>query len=399
MSDTKAKTKARSALVMECFEMSPIEQEQQLARLEVVARHATTAVYNSNQYYRIPLKFIWLPMAKIQDGLGGKTKAIITLVAGLLGLFFLTMFFVPMQLRMEAKGQLLPTIRSTLYSPLPGQVREIPSGLKQGSLVTTETELFTMYDADLAKQMIHLDSEIASLKLKLTNAGNRSGQPGESDSGIALRQQEAETTLIFKLQEKEKLVKLTHGSLNNPGFFSILPPTAGVILDHDFREVLKGKQVRPNERLIRIGKIDPENPSLDQWEIELKIPQKHVGQVLKAFDYVNKQKKDPNVKDVLDVDFLLVSDPTKTFKGKLEKKKVAIQAIANRDDFNEPEPVVMAWVRITGSDIEPRYQIPLELLVTGVEVHSRVRCGTHAMGYSLFYGVWEFLYEKIVFFF
>ena len=27
------------------------------------------------------------------------------------------------------------------------------------------------------------------------------------------------------------------------------------------------------------------------------------------------------------------------------------------------------------------------------------RCGNRAMGYSLFYGVWEFIYEKIVFFF
>jgi len=32
--------------------------------------------------------------------------------------------------------------------------------------------------------------------------------------------------------------------------------------------------------------------------------------------------------------------------------------------------------------------------VTDTEVHAKVRCGNRAMGYSLFYGVWEFLYEK-----
>ena len=26
-----------------------------------------------------------------------------------------------------------------------------------------------------------------------------------------------------------------------------------------------------------------------------------------------------------------------------------------------------------------------------------IRCGDHSMGYSLFYGVWEFLYEHVVF--
>ena len=37
--------------------------------------------------------------------------------------------------------------------------------------------------------------------------------------------------------------------------------------------------------------------------------------------------------------------------------------------------------------------------VAGTEVHGKVRCGNHPMGYSLFYGLWEFLYEKVVFFF
>jgi hypothetical protein len=39
------------------------------------------------------------------------------------------------------------------------------------------------------------------------------------------------------------------------------------------------------------------------------------------------------------------------------------------------------------------------MLIAGLDVRTRIRCGNRAMGYSLFYGVWEFLYEKIVFFF
>ena len=36
--------------------------------------------------------------------------------------------------------------------------------------------------------------------------------------------------------------------------------------------------------------------------------------------------------------------------------------------------------------------------VSGTEVRAKVRCGNHRAGYSLFYGVWEFLYEKVVFY-
>ena len=51
------------------------------------------------------------------------------------------------------------------------------------------------------------------------------------------------------------------------------------------------------------------------------------------------------------------------------------------------------------NDIPEDSRVPTDLLVTGTEVHTRIRCGNHAMGYSLFYGVWEFIYEKVVFFF
>ena len=100
------------------------------------------------------------------------------------------------------------------------------------------------------------------------------------------------------------------------------------------------------------------------------------------------------------------SAPTRVFKGKLRRDKVALQAQNQRDAHDEPEPAVLAWVRIqpqAGQDGKPDIgrdlQIPLDQLLTGVEVNSRVRCGRRAMGYSLFYGVWEFFYEKVVFFF
>jgi hypothetical protein len=37
--------------------------------------------------------------------------------------------------------------------------------------------------------------------------------------------------------------------------------------------------------------------------------------------------------------------------------------------------------------------------VAGQEVHARVRCGNYPLGYALFHGVWEWFYEKVIFFF
>ena len=49
------------------------------------------------------------------------------------------------------------------------------------------------------------------------------------------------------------------------------------------------------------------------------------------------------------------------------------------------------------ADIRSDSQMPTTLLLSGSEVHTRIRCGPRAMGYSLFYGVYEFTYEKVVF--
>ncbi len=142
--------------------------------------------------------------------------------------------------------------------------------------------------------------------------------------------------------------------------------------------------------MIRIGATDTEHPKAGDWEIMLKIPQKHVGQVLLAY------KNLPPGAD-LDVDVLIMTQPDAgSFRAKLKKSAIAQQAEPQKDDNNEAEPMVIAWARIAGDDIPANLQIPPSLLA-GTEVHTRIRCGNHAMGYSLFYGVWEFIYEKVIF--
>jgi hypothetical protein len=387
--DTKNKTKARSALMMESFDVA-LDQEQQFARLEVVCRHAAPALYNAAEYERIPMRFLWMPLAKVQDGLGGKTKAIVWSVA--LGLIALVaaLIFVPYPLKMTASGQLLPIERTYIYAPVPGQIVAFPNYMKPGAWVEKEKQLVQLYDPDLAKKINELkkEIEIETMKEKTFAAAGRPGT--DESSSAAVQQQQAAITKAYKLRELEELYSKTNADHDRPGYFWVRSPIPGLVLSTDFREKLERKVVKPSEPLLRIGNANPNAPNLDRWEIELKIPQKHIGQVLKAF-----KPRDDN--DELDVDLLLASEPTSKYKGKLKRSKVAFQAETDRDAHDEPEPIVKAWVRISGDDIPANYRIPLEALVSGTEVRTRIRCGDKAMGYSLFYGVWEFLCEKVLF--
>lgn len=382
--ETAKKKKARSAIMMESFETSQ-DLDQKVARLEVIGRHATTALYNSAEYKRIPMRFIWFPLAKVQDGLGGKAQAIVTLVGLSLVALILAMIFVPYPLRMDATGTFQPVKRATLYAPVPGQVKAIAPWLTPGKRITEDHELMQLFDLDLRTKIIELRQQIA----EANHAINTLSKSQDLENKFKVGEQQI--NLRAKNEELSDLARRTNANLADPGTFFIKSPISGIILTADFKEIMN-RPVKPNEPLLRVGQVDPKNPKLGDWEVELKIPQKHIGQVLRAF-------KTKEGAEELDVDVLLKTMPTAVFKGKLRRDKIALQAQNERDAHDEPEPVVLAWVRVHGDDIPARYRIPLTELVTSTEVNTRIRCGDRAMGYSLFYGVWEFLYEKVVFFF
>ena len=391
--DKDTKKKARSVLLMESFETNATP-EQLLARLEVVGRHAESALYNAVEYRRIPMRFIWMPLAYLQDGMGGKAKAITSLVLAASVALILSMIFVPYPLRMEANGQLLPKQRAWVYAPWPGQVLEIKQNLASNTRVYKDQELVELFDPSLHKMVLELKTEIANADARIASTvAQGPGAESADRNNALLESRSSETVKRAKQDELDKLQQLNNARPMQPGRFSLRAPMNGIILSSDFREQLVGRKVQPHEPLIRIGYIDPKNPKLSDWEIELKVPQKHIGQVLQAFQVQNGK---PAVAE-LDVDLLLTAYPTRTFRGKLRYDKVASQANPNKDAHDEPEPVVLAWVRVHGDDISADSRIPTNLLLTGTEVHSRIRCGDAPMGYSLFYGVWEFLYEKVIF--
>jgi hypothetical protein len=382
--ESESKKPPRSAIMMECFDPAQAP-EQLVARLEVVGRHATSALYNAAEHRRIPMRFIWQPIAKVQEGLGGKARAItFSIIAGLV-LLLLVFIFVPYPLKMDAKGQLLPQDRRYIYAPEEGKIMSFL--VAPGDTVLKDRPLVIMHDATLAERMQKLQGDIDAARQKeLTLEAELPRTKPEQRLSLSGEIAAEAITRDLKTKELNELKDLVHAMPDmQAGYFQVLSPIDGTVLNSNFREELTNKTIKPNEPILRLGKKD------GRWEIELKIPQKHIGQVLQAFETLKT--------DELDVDLILKSLPTHTYRAKLARKDIGGEATPNRDDNNEAEPIVLAYVRIEGDDIADALPKDQNLRVTGTEVVAKVRCGPHAMGYSLFYGVWEFFYEKIVFFF
>jgi hypothetical protein len=297
---------------------------------------------------------------------------------------------------MDASGNFLPEARRWVYSPVPAHV--VRFDVEPGDPVREDQNLVLMYDLSLNRDLIQLSREIMTAQMEMDALDQQYSKASATDRPrIEQERATKQATRDAKVRQRDALIKRTNSDPGNPGYFRLKAPMfpedlkpedepfLWTVLNADFRENLTDREVKPSDPLLRVGRKE------GRWEIELKIPQKHIGQVLQAF--VREQKEE------LDVDILLRSEPTRAYKGKLARGKIAGEANPNKDDNNETEPVVLAWVRIDGDDIPEENRIPKDRRVTGTEVHAKIRCGDHRLGYSLFYGVWEFFYEKIVFFF
>jgi hypothetical protein len=398
--ESESKKPARSALLMECFEPSATP-EQLFARLEVIGRHAAPALYNSVEHRRIPFRFIWMPIAKVQEGLGGKAKAIATAIgAGLVALLFV-LIVVPYPLKMDSNGSVLPVTRALVYAPVEGKVKRF--AVHPNSQVQADQPLIEMEDLNSQQQTLRLQGEIdtSAANIKGYDAQINDSRTRPDDRGRASAEKiKEQATLDGKKKELKALLERLGGEASTPGRFWInsppLPPGVSgrkdqpvwTVLNADFVENLTDRTVKPSDPLLRLGE------TAGEWEVELKIPQKHIGQVLWAFEHLDTKE--------LEVDLLVRSEPTRIFTGILHKDRIAGEAQPNKDDNNEAEPIVYAYVRLTGTGIDDSNCLPKQrhdLLLSGTEIHAKVRCGNHRMGYSLFYGVWEFFYEKVVFFF
>jgi hypothetical protein len=292
----------------------------------------------------------------------------------------------PWTLKLDARGQLLPEERCWLFAPVEAQVVRFEPGVQPGCCVAENQALVLMYDLQLEIKLQQLASEMATAQEEI-NALARQQEGGASEAErvrLSGEKRQREFVRNRKAQELQALRERTHADAARPGYFWLQAPMRGTVLTWDFREKFVNRTVKPDEPLVRLGNKD------NRWEIELKIPHGHISPVVQAFGLEAARAE-------LDVEFVLASAPTRTFRGKLERSRLAGEALPPAENHGETEPVVMASVRIDGPDIPTAVRVPPELLVTGTEVHAKITSGERSLGYCLFHGLWEFFFEKIAF--
>jgi hypothetical protein len=258
-----------------------------------------------------------------------------------------------------------------------------------------------LFNPQFQKEILEAKSQRIAAEIAIQAAKRTEGLTQAEKNQKNQERLKAETDLAMATARLDAYRDAYRCDLDNPGNFVVTapdtPPSSPTgrpkwtVLTQDLKDLV-GRSVSQKDPILRVGYTG------GGWEIVLKIPQKHMGKLLKGFE--NAAERDERG-EFLWVDVLPTSEPTPAYvgRGKLYQHDLKGEATPNRDDQNEPEPVVLAAVRFNTPDIPEEYHLAPRLLVTDLEVKARVRSGDHSMGYSLFYGVWEFLYEKVIFFF
>jgi hypothetical protein len=399
-------TPARSVLVLESFN-PPEDTEPLMQRLELVGKHSAPALYNAAQMKRLPLKFLWWPIAKVQEGLGGKARFYTAGAAVLLALITFAMILVPAPLRMDAKGSLQPSENQNIFAPREGVLRKFL--VKPGDKLLPDDPVAELYDAQLENEFNQLQQKLREAEQKQKHARRLLSDqtlPFSQKLQLSIEADLAQETIDSSKNNMRALEVAYNASQARPGVFlartgqfnaSLRRPVGAsrwtVLNDDRARENLLGRTVKPNEVLQRVGNVE------GAWQVELKIPQRNVGQIMRAFNDEKLYKSDATGRKYLDVDVLLSSMPDTRYLGRLYQDDLAAEAVPNKNEHDENEPVVTAYIKLNLDDIPQEKRIPESQFVAGLEVRTRIRCGDHALGYTLFHGVYEWFYEKVVFFF
>ena len=241
------------------------------ARCEVVARHASTALWNASEYDRalLPiLKLIGSPWRFFR----GRTLAKIIGVLVAIVTLILVLTFVPWQLTIEGRGSLLPEQRRNLYAPVAGIVQNVL--VAHGQLV---------HEGDVALRAGEQGAGEGVEAAPGREAGGRVAE--DATSNIQARRSTRSRTrrrprsrarpqeAKIKAESADKQIQIIQEQIES---MKIRAPQDGIITTWEPQKTLKGRPVEIGTELLQVAAVGGD------WEMEVEVPDDDMGPILAA---------------------------------------------------------------------------------------------------------------------
>lgn len=362
--------------------------ERLLQQAEVLAEHASRAVHNALEYQQIFLLPVWRTLGRAREWVRGKKLVklaiVLTLVIGIAS----ALAFVPKELRIEGRGEILPERRQIVFAPEDGIVVEIY--IDDSQLVDEGDPLLRLENPELVKQRQDLQRQLLDAQTRLRQVIAAQSIERGREHGPGLRTQiEAE---IASLEQQIRLYDRRIESL------TVRAPIAGMIASWDVRRNLFQRPVKRGDVLLTVADVDEET-----WELDVRMPEDQMGHVLEALERHEREGLGP-----LRARFMLASHPEQVFFGHV--KRIAPQAEYDKERGEHVHRVTIALddveqvqvEKVREGDIEKVREVILTFsdgrtlrLTPGSEVRAKIDCGQTSLGYALFHEVIELIHTVL----
>lgn len=356
------------------------------ARTEVIARHASTALWNSQEHHRIFL----LPLLKAMGSpwrlLRGRTLAKIGAVVGLLVAIILSLTFVPWNLRIEGRGSLFPEERQSVYAPIPGIVVEVP--VEHGQHVNKGDVIARLDSRELEKEYKRLVAEYnkASSQAMILSEQEQKASSGQTDQGsiYQLQAQLSEARITAKSSaEQMDVVKEQIDSM------TIRAPHDGIITTWQVKQNLMGRPVDIGTELLHIAAVEGD------WVLEVEVPDDDMGPVLDAQRQLDAEiaAGDKSPGSALPAYFVVMTEPEHRYQGYV--RRIAAKA-ETKGEANEQRHAVKVTVGFSDA-VRKEFLERNQEFRPGAEVRARIDCGDARLAYVMFRKVVQVWYESVLF--
>jgi multidrug efflux pump subunit AcrA (membrane-fusion protein) len=366
-----------------------------LERVDVVRRHSSTALTNSQAHEGLFLLPLWRTI--------GRSRALVTarnLPKTILACIFLVgaalaMWLVPWDFTVVADGKLLPETRAYVFAANDGIVTEVP--VEDGDKVTKGQVVARQKSRDIEGEIIRIrgdllatSTQIANIEVQLRTPER--GQPRQV-SNIELAGQRSRLEA-----QRRSLLKQLEILEQKDADLEIASPIDGKVVTWKVRELIENRPVKTGTRLMEIA--DPEK----DWELEIDVPESKVGHVIRYLQEL--QESDPTAQ--LDVEFMLATNTGIDLRGRVTHIDVSAEITGEKGNmvrmdvaFPQTEllklTVPAGTASAAGGDAEQRLAELKKNLKVGADVKAKIHCGRAAVGYVLFHDLWEFIQSRILF--
>lgn len=350
---------AYAAVVLESFSNTPLNPD--FDSIAEVCRHAATALANAaaNESQGLRSRLLsWKVLAPAR-----RVRTIAMSIGGVL----LALAVIPTDFELESHGQVQPARRRHIYAPADGVITQV--SVNNAAAVDEGATLAVMRnpDLDLEEQRIRGDIATSNARIAAIMATridrDRRNSTTTSAGQLAAEEEELKQTLASLTRQLEivnrRVAELTLRS-----------PIAGQVVRWDLIRSLESRPVRQGQLLMQV--VDPAGP----WQIELRIPDRHVRHVLAAHAATKDNQRLP-------VRFLFRMSPTTTYSATLDDVNLAT------DLDQEGELSTLARVTVNPKDIPN--------LRPGSSVIAKINCGRRSLGYVWLRELLEFLQTRVLF--